>query len=73
MNTFEAVKITRANYLATLKQAKALTDLNTLGPERKGFIKQALEQAIEKETPIRPLKSFHQFGNIKYNDQCCTK
>ena len=38
------------SYLTTLKQALNLTDLRTLGIERKGFIKHALSWAIEKHT-----------------------
>lgn len=48
MKKYETLEIHNNQYLNTLKNAKTLCDLRTLGIERKGFIKHALEWAIEK-------------------------
>jgi hypothetical protein len=50
MKPKEAMKQHNESYLTTLKQAHNLTDMRTLGIERKGFIKHALAWAIEKHS-----------------------
>lgn len=47
----EALKQVEESVMVQLKQAKALTDLRTLGIQRKAFVKHALELAISKQTP----------------------
>ncbi|MDZ4196344.1 MAG: hypothetical protein U1C51_03730 [Candidatus Izemoplasmatales bacterium] len=48
MNKQEATVISNEQYLNTLKNAKFICDLNTIGTEKKGFIKHAIQWAIEK-------------------------
>ena len=50
----ELEETARTQYLNTLKNAKKLCDLRTLGIERKGYIKHALDWAIERATPMKP-------------------
>jgi hypothetical protein len=50
MKPKEVMKQHNESYLTTLKQAHNLTDMRTLGIERKGFIKHALAWAIEKHS-----------------------
>lgn len=47
----EALKQVEESVMVQLKQAKVLTDLRTLGIQRKAFVKHALQLAISKQTP----------------------